>query len=47
MESTKQRVARRLLASGIESTWVDAVRIAENNYLPNGMNIRTHLSSRL
>ncbi|ODM17522.1 hypothetical protein SI65_07197 [Aspergillus cristatus] len=43
MEIAKQRVARRHLASGIESTWVDAVRRAENNDLPNGMDIRTHL----
>lgn len=42
-EIAKQRVARRHLASGIESTQEDAVRRAENNDLPNGLDIRTHL----
>lgn len=43
MEIAKQRVARRHLASSIESTWEDAVRRAENNDLPNGLDIWTHL----
>lgn len=42
-ETAKQRVVRRHLASGIESTWDDAVRRVENNDLPNGLDIRTHL----
>lgn len=42
-EIAKQHVAGRHLANGIESSWEDAVRRVENNDLPNGLDIRTHL----
>lgn len=43
VEVMKERIARRHLKSGIETTWEDAMQRAESNDIPNGIEVQTNL----
>ncbi|KAL2818435.1 P-loop containing nucleoside triphosphate hydrolase protein [Aspergillus cavernicola] len=42
-EVMKGRIAKRHLQSGIERTWEDAIRRAEDNDIPNGVELQANL----
>ncbi|KAL4927026.1 uncharacterized protein BDV17DRAFT_267963 [Aspergillus undulatus] len=43
VEVMRQRIAKRHLQSGIEKSWEDALRRAEYNDIPNGIEIQRNL----